>query len=158
MSETLADTGEFGLIDRIDNVVKKEGITNSGLTTGIGDDAASFIPGDGYEILITCDSMVEGRHYLPDHISPSDLGRRAMVMNISDIGAMGGRPLYAVVSLGLRSDTSVADVEEMYRGFLSGLNPFKASLIGGNINRAGYFNFIDITTISEGEKNKKNFL
>jgi len=155
MSETLADTGEFVLIDRINNVVKEEGITNSGLTTGIGDDAASFMPGSSYEILVTCDSMVEGRHYLPDHISPRDLGRRAMVMNISDIGAMGGRPLYAVVSLGLRSDTALADVEEMYRGFLSELNPFKASLIGGNITKSDYSNFIDITLIGEVDKDKK---
>ena len=101
MSETLASTGEFALINRINNIIKEEGITNPGLSIGIGDDAASFTPNKGYEIIVTCDSMVEGRHYLLDHIAPKDLGKRAMVMNISDIGAMGGRPLYALVSLGL---------------------------------------------------------
>ncbi len=76
--------------------------------------------------MVTCDSMVEGRHYLPEHITPLDLGRRAMVSNISDIGAMGGTPLYALVSLGLNHSTPVKDVEALYRGFLAELNPFGA--------------------------------
>jgi len=41
-----------------------------------------------------------------------------MAINISDIGAMGGRPLYALISLGLKAEVFVQDVEEMYRGFL----------------------------------------
>jgi thiamine-monophosphate kinase len=98
--------------------------------------------------------MVEGRHYLPDHINPLDLGRRGMALNISDIGAMGGQPLYALVSLGLRVNTLAADVEAMYRGFLVELNPFGASIIGGNLTRSGDCMFIDITLIGEGEKGK----
>lgn len=154
MSETLASTGEFALISRIDSIIKEEGIANTGLRIGIGDDAASFMPGSGYEIIVTCDSMVENRHYLPGYIAPADLGRRAMVMNISDIGAMGGIPLYALVSLGMRGDTALEYVEEMYRGFIAELNPFKASLIGGNITRSDHVNFIDITLIGEVEKDK----
>ncbi len=93
--------------------------------------------GPGYELLVTCDCMVEGRHYLPGNISPFDLGRRAMTLNISDIGAMGGRPLYALISLGLKAEIFVRDVEEMYRGFLAELNPFGASIIGGNLTSIG---------------------
>ncbi|MBW1806146.1 MAG: thiamine-phosphate kinase [Deltaproteobacteria bacterium] len=152
MTETLAEIGEFGLIDRIDELLKKEGIKGSGVILGIGDDAASFIPNDGYELLVTCDCMVEGRHYLADRILPFDLGRRSMVMNISDIGAMGGRPMYALVSLGLKVDTPVTHVEAMYRGFMSELAPFEASIIGGNITRSDLSAFIDITLIGEVER------
>ena len=70
MTETLADLGEFGLIDRIDKLLQREGIQAPGVTLGIGDDAASFRPQAGYEMLVTCDSIVEGRHYLPDYITP----------------------------------------------------------------------------------------
>jgi thiamine-monophosphate kinase len=98
--------------------------------------------------------MVEGRHYLPDHITPLALGRRAMVLNISDIGAMGGLPLYALVSLGLKADTLVKDVEAMYRGFIAELNPFGASIIGGNVTKAEHAMFIDITLIGEVEPDK----
>ena len=154
MTEILADIGEFVLIDRIHELLQKEGVQTPGLTLGIGDDTASFLPHAGYEVLVTCDSMVEGRHYLPQHITPLELGRRAMVLNISDIGAVGGKPLYSLVSLGLRADTPVSDVEAMYSGFVSELNPFGASIIGGNLTKSGDSPFIDITLIGEVEHGK----
>ena len=49
-------------------------------------------------------------------MSPHDVGRRAMTLNISDIGAMGGRPRYALISLGLRADMPLDDVIDVYRG------------------------------------------
>jgi thiamine-monophosphate kinase len=82
------------------------------------------------------------------------LGRRAMVANISDIGAMGGLPRYSLVSLGLREDTLITEVESMYRGFLQELNPFKASIIGGNITKTEGPNFIDITLVGEVKQGK----
>ncbi|KAF0118416.1 MAG: Thiamine-monophosphate kinase, partial [bacterium] len=116
-------------------LVNRDGLRSERLSLGIGDDTASFLPRPGYELLVTCDSMIEGRHYLPQHISFMDLGRRAMTLNISDIGAMGGTPLYALISLGLRAEMFVRDVEEIYRGFIAELNPFGASIIGGNLTR-----------------------
>jgi thiamine-monophosphate kinase len=77
-----------------------------------------------------------------------------MVLNISDIGAMGGHTLYALVSLGLRADTPVKDVEAMYRGFIAELNPFDAAIIGGNLTKSEGANFIDITMIGEIEAGK----
>jgi thiamine-monophosphate kinase len=154
MRERVSDIGEFGLIRRIGDLVNQEGIRSGRVTLGIGDDTASFVPRPGYELLVTCDCVVEGRHYLPGRISSLDLGRRAMALNISDIGAMGGKPLYALISLGLKADILVYDVEEMYRGFLRELNPFGASIIGGNLTKSGNGIFIDVTLIGEVEQGK----
>lgn len=154
MVQTLADIGEFGLIRLINSLIDQEGVRTRQVTLGIGDDCASFTPEEGFEMLITCDCMVEGRHYLPEHTTPFDLGRRAMVMNISDIGAMGGIPLYALVSLGLRKDTPVKDIEEMYRGFLRELNPLGAGLVGGNITGTDHSNFINITLTGKVERER----
>ncbi len=154
MPERVIDIGEFGLIRRISDLLNKEGIRSEQVTIGIGDDSASFLPRPGYELLVTCDCLVEGCHYLPRKISPLDLGRRAMALNISDIGAMGGRPFYALISLGLKAEVLVQDVEEMYRGFLLELRPFGASIIGGNLTKSGNGMFIDITLIGEVEKGK----
>jgi len=154
MPERVDDIGEFGLIRRISTLLDQEGIRSERVAVGIGDDTASFLPRSGYELLITCDCMVEGRHYLPGKIRPYDLGRRAMTLNISDIGAMGGRPLYALVSLGLKPDILVRDVEEMYRGFLVELNPLGASIIGGNLTTSGNGMFIDITLVGEVEQGR----
>ncbi len=154
MPERVSDIGEFGLIQRINELLQREGIRSKQVTVGIGDDTASFLARPGYEVLVTCDCMVEGRHFLPGKIRPSDLGRRAMTLNISDIGAMGGKPLYALISLGLKTDILVRDIEDMYRGFLGELNPFGASIIGGNLTKSGDGMFIDITLIGEVEQGK----
>jgi len=50
--------------------LNQEGLPSERVTMGIGDDTASFLPRPGYELLVTCDSLVEGRHYLPGQISP----------------------------------------------------------------------------------------
>jgi thiamine-monophosphate kinase len=154
VTEHIADIGEFGLIRRISGLIERDGIRSERVTMGIGDDTAAFRPRPGYEVLVTCDAMVEGRHFLSGQIAPLDLGRRAMTVNISDIGAMGGRPLYALISLGLKAEMPVYDVEEMYRGFLSELNPFNAAIIGGNFTKCGDAMFIDITMIGEVEQGK----
>jgi thiamine-monophosphate kinase len=154
MDERLCDIGEFGLIGRIGRIVEAEGVRSERVRLGIGDDTASFLPRPGYELLVTCDAMVEGRHYLPEWSSPYQVGRRAMTVNISDIGAMGGRPLYALVSLGLKKETAVRDVEGLYRGFLAELNPFSAAIIGGNITGSENGAFIDVTLIGEVEQGR----
>jgi len=151
MHQRLADIGEFAMIKQIHDLLDREGIKGKGVTLGIGDDCAAIRPDEGFDLVVTCDCMVEGRHYLPGHTTPVQLGRRAMVMNISDIGAMGGIPLYALVSLGLKKETPVKDVLDMYRGFIQELNPLGASIIGGNITGSDSSNFINITMTGKVE-------
>ena len=151
MNETLAQIGEFGLIDRIDSLIEKEGVAGRGVTLSIGDDTAAFRSRPGFDVLVTCDATVEGKHYLPKHTTFFNIGRRAMAINISDIGAMGGMVLYALVSLGLRPDTAVKDIEALYQGFLAELNPLGGAIIGGNITSTDERMFIDVTLIGEVE-------
>jgi len=156
MGLKVSDIGEFALIEKIRGIIKKAGHGSGLLVHGIGDDAAVFRPPEqGCELLVTCDTMVEGHHYLKEYITPFETGRRAMVMNISDIGAMGGIPLYALVTLGLASSDMVNDIEEMYRGFLTELKPFGATIIGGNITGIDRNPFIDITLIGSVNKDFK---
>lgn len=150
-AERVGELGEFGLIARIQALLDEEGPQCSRVSLGLGDDAAAFRPRPGFEVLVTCDSLVEGRHFLRERIGPMDLGRRAMVMNISDIGAMGGIPAYAIVSLGLQDDTPAAWVDDLYRGFLQELNPFQACIIGGNLTKSESGLFLDVTLIGEIE-------
>jgi thiamine-monophosphate kinase len=154
MNQTLKQVGEFGLIDKIHEMIAKEGIQPPKNLLGIGDDCAAFQPRPGYDLLVTCDCMVEDRHYLPRFMSSHDVGRRAMSLNISDIGAMGGRPRYALISLGLRADMPLDDVIAVYRGFLAELNPFEALIIGGNVTKSDGANFMDITLIGEVESGR----
>lgn len=146
--------GEFELIDNVRQQIRGKGVASGRLAIGIGDDAACFRPREGYDLLVTCDAMVEGQHYLPGLVTPFEVGRRAMAANISDIGAMGGQPLYALVSLGLSSPAVHTDIEALYDGFLAELNPMGGAIAGGNITRLNGANFVDITLIGEVEAGK----
>ncbi len=151
MNETLAHVGEFGLIRRIRDLLKARGAAGTGLIFGAGDDTAAMTPRPGHDILATCDAMVEGRHFVRSFMSPREIGRRAMAVNVSDIAAMGGFPRWALVSLGLDANVPVKEVLETYEGILDQLNPLNAVVAGGNITRCDGGSFIDITLIGEVE-------
>lgn len=145
----VSDIGEFALIKRIKELTDSLNNKSERILVDSGDDTAAFTPRPGYEILITCDTMVEGRHYLKEYFTPFETGRRAMVMNISDIGAMGGMPVYAFISLGLNPSMPVIDMENIYKGFIHELAPFNAGIIGGNITRTDGPAFINVTLTGE---------
>ena len=71
-----------------------------GVVLGPGDDAALVEVGDHLEVL-TADLLIEGVHFLLATAAPADLGYKALVVNVSDVAAMGGSPRYAMVSLGI---------------------------------------------------------
>lgn len=135
----IRDLGEFGLIRSIQELVC-EGQQQSGdddfrLLLGIGDDAAAWHTPEAIE-LATTDTLVDGVHFRHDLTSWEDLGWKSMAVNLSDIAAMGGRPLYALVTLGLTQDTGVENVRELYRGMLAACRAYGCRIAGGDIVRS----------------------
>ena len=118
---TVAEVGEFGLIDRLARVLRPSGRDplkpEADGEIGIGDDAALWTPRRGVREVLTTDALIEGVHFRHTTTSWKDLGWKALAENVSDVAAMGARPTRAFVTLGLRPDTWVADLEELYRGF-----------------------------------------
>jgi thiamine-monophosphate kinase len=118
---TVADIGEFGLISRLAWIVAPRGrdplqpeVAGS---LGIGDDAAVWEPRPGFREVLTTDALIENVHFRHATSSWRDLGWKALAENVSDIAAMGARPTRAFVTVGVRPDTLVADLEELYYGF-----------------------------------------
>lgn len=156
--QTIASIGEFALIERIRAVL--EGPLNRpaapgapcDLRLGIGDDAAIIRPQPGWDLALTCDTQVCGRHFDPRWMGPRVIGRRAMMVSLSDIAAMGGEPRHALVSLGLPGSMEVAAVEELNRGFLDALEGTEAHIVGGNITGCGREWFVDITLVGRVEQ------
>ncbi|MFP3895923.1 MAG: thiamine-phosphate kinase [Anaerolineales bacterium] len=142
----ISDLGEFPLIDRINEIVSTE---RSDVVVGIGDDVAVLVSdADGDDlILATVDSQVEDIHFLRDLITPKQLGRRALAINLSDIAAMGGRPQYALVSLALPSDTEVTWVKALYRGLREEGDRFETAIVGGNMASSSGQAFIDVCVL-----------
>lgn len=140
---TISEFGEFSLIERLQQILPQS--TGSELLLGIGDDCAVVKIEPDRALLLTCDIQVQDRHFLLQNISAYQLGRRAMAVNLSDIAAMGGRPLYALVSLGLPPHYSVSDYEALFQGMRDELKSFKALIIGGNLAQTEQKLIIDIT-------------
>jgi thiamine-monophosphate kinase len=73
----------------------------NGIRLGIGDDCALIRPRPGEEIAITTDLSIAGRHFRLDWHPPESIGHRALARGLSDLAAMGARPIAAFLSLGL---------------------------------------------------------
>ena len=102
---------------------------------GIGDDAAILKPGPG-RLLVTKDLLVEGYDFIFSLHDPRLLGRKSLNVNLSDIAAMGGCPLYAVLGLGLPSAISLDWVVEFFAGLKEAGRAAGVTLVGGDLSQA----------------------
>ena len=100
---------------------------------GVGDDAAIVQPRAGYELAISADMLVEGRHFFRG-ADPERLGHKALAVNLSDLAAMGATPCWATLALALpRVDP--AWLSGFSRGFLALARRYRVDLIGGDTTR-----------------------
>lgn len=149
--------GEFRLIDLLARITEegqgKLSAHRQQLVIGIGDDAAAWRNDDSLN-LVTIDCLVQGVHFTWDVTTWKELGWKSLAISLSDIAAMGGVPRYALVSLGLPSDTEVDDVADLYRGMIELGNHFGVAIIGGNISDAAIV-FISTTVLGSATGDDK---
>ncbi|OIO37671.1 MAG: thiamine-phosphate kinase [Candidatus Omnitrophica bacterium CG1_02_49_10] len=126
----LKDIGEFALIERI----RKSTKTGRSVVEGIGDDAAVIKVAKNRYMLFTSDMLIEGVHFTLKTARPSQIGHKALGVNISDIAAMGGTPRYAVVSVGIPPDMDVKFADELYGGIQKLADRFSIDIVGGDTN------------------------
>src|SRR6201987_874788 len=70
------------------------------LALGVGDDCALLTPAPGMQLAVSTDMLVEGRHFFP-HADPYQLGHKCLAVNLSDLAAMGAKPLGFTLALSL---------------------------------------------------------
>jgi len=106
---------------------------------GIGDDCALIGPKTGEELAVTTDLSIAGRHFRLDWHPPESVGHRALARGLSDLAAMGARPVAAFLSLGLPRRLTVASarrpawVERFLDGLLALAAASKTPLAGGDL-------------------------
>lgn len=138
--------GEFGLIGRyFTRAILQQAGGHAAVALGIGDDAALLEPTPGHQWVISTDSLVQGVHF-PERYCPVDLGYRALAVAVSDLAAMGARPLAFTLAL------TLPEVDETWlKSFSDGLAQsaldHRISLVGGDTTR-GPLN-IGITVFGE---------
>ncbi len=151
------DLGEFGVIDLLTEMVTSgragpDNATPHGfrLLVDAGDDTAAWRCREGTE-LYTTDTVVEGVHFTRATTPWYDLGWKLMAANVSDVAAMGGLPLYALVTLGLPGETDVGDLESLYRGMVDLGNRYGVAVVGGDVVRSpAVFVTVGLTGVCDG--------
>lgn len=135
---------EFDFINSI-----RKRVTSS-IVTGIGDDAAVFRSNAGKETIVSVDLLIEDIDFRRTTTPPYLLGHKALAVSLSDLAAMGSRPLSALISIGVPADIWQTDfVDRMYDGWLDLANRYGVQLIGGDTSRAHEHIVIDSIAIGE---------
>ncbi len=124
------------------------------LVLGIGDDCAVVRKSAGMVELWTTDTLVEGVHFDLSWHRPELLGRKAVSVNVSDIGAMGGRPRFALLSLGLTAACDKDWLDSFMEGFLAVLGEHDMVLVGGDTVYSGERIMLSVTVCGEMEEEK----
>ncbi len=116
----------------IEHIVRSGPTGLPGLLQGAGDDCAVLSLADDSVLLLTMDTLLEGVHFDPAWHTAEKLGWKTVAVNISDIAAMGGRPSWCLLSLGLPPGKDPAWVESFSRGLDQALRRYGCQLIGGD--------------------------
>jgi thiamine-monophosphate kinase len=131
----LRELGEFGLIDRIARAAARRRGSRDVLL-GIGDDAALLRARAGETWVVSTDAFFEGVHFRLTSESPRTVGRRALAASLSDLAAMGARPLACLLSLAAAPAQSVSSLDGVVAGLLEESARHACPLVGGNTSRA----------------------
>lgn len=128
----------------------RERASTSSSVTGIGDDAAVFQTTAGKETVVTTDLLVEDIDFRRTTIPPYLLGHKALAVSLSDIAAMGARPRWSLISIGVPSDVWQTDfANRFYSGLFELANRYDVQLIGGDTSRTEEKIVIDSIVIGE---------
>ncbi len=140
---------EFDFIKRIRAEAEKRR-SASGLLRGIGDDAAIINQTTGRESVVTTDLLVEDVDFHRGTTQPFLLGHKALAVSLSDIAAMGARPLWALLSIGLPQDIwDSSFLEGLFGGFFALADRYDVRLIGGDLSRTPEKIVIDSIVIGD---------
>ena len=128
---TLADVGEFGLVDELVRRFPQD----ASVVVGPGDDAAVLRVRTGH-VVVSTDLLVEGAHFRRDWATAADIGHRAAAQNLSDINAMGGRATALTIALAAPGDLPAEWALDFAEGFASECSEVGAVVVGGDLARA----------------------
>ena len=148
--KAVGDIGEFKLIERLARLIP----SSPNVVESIGDDCA-VVRMFGKNMLVTCDMFIENVHFRRSFYRAEDIGWKVAAGAISDIAAMGGTPLFCVVSLACPETTEVVFIEDLYKGMNSIMSRCGAVIIGGNTARNQSGLIIDIMVM--GDAHGRNY-
>jgi thiamine-monophosphate kinase len=146
---------EFEFIKKLKN--KSSAFANSQFSSriGIGDDCAVLLKDSKTDLVITADLLVEDIDFRISWSKPEFIGHKALAVSLSDVAAMGAKPVWAMTSIGVPASVWNSDfVEKFYDGWFRLAEKFQVELVGGDISKTPDKIVIDSIVAGEVKKNK----
>lgn len=137
----LSDLGEAGLLRKI-----RDRFQDPAVAVGIGDDAAVVDIPPGHSIVYCSDLLAENTHFIRTLHPPDSVGYKAVAVNVSDVGAMGGIPMHFLISLAVPGDLDWTWIDGFFNGIEKSCSRFGISLVGGDSSSADRI-FVDVSMI-----------
>lgn len=143
--KTVRSWGERGILRHLARLATR----GPGVVVGIGDDAAglAFPKRAGQLLLVACDALVENVHFSRKISTPEEIGWKLAAVNLSDIAAMGGKPLALVTTMVFPAKLPVTVVKGIARGFRACCRKYRAAWVGGDTTGSPAGIFLDATVL-----------
>lgn len=135
---------EFDFIKYLERKVPK----SNRISLGIGDDAAVVRLTPGKELVVSTDAIVEGVDFILKDLSPEKIGRKALAINLSDLAAMGAKPVAFVITVGKPKILSTTWLQRFYNGLLKLAEEYNVPCAGGDFSHSEKF-FANVTIFGE---------
>ncbi len=133
--------GEFELISEC---FSQAGRSRADVVLGVGDDGAVVQIREGFDLVVTTDTMVQGVHFFPD-VDPRALGHKLVAVNVSDLAAMGAEPCWLSLAISLPQVDNVW-LQAFAEGLSETADYYNCQLIGGDTTRGP----LTLTVIAKG--------
>jgi len=145
-------TSEFEFIEYLRRRSAKNG---KRIITGIGDDAAVISQSSRRDMVISTDMLAEDIDFKLEWATPAFLGHKVLAVSLSDIAAMGAKPLWSIISIGIPQVLWEADfLKEFYQGWYELAEEHQVKLVGGDISKTPDKVVIDSVVGGEVKKNR----
>jgi thiamine-monophosphate kinase len=151
MTTPINSIGEFGLIERLTSNIKLH--EENKTVKGIGDDTAVIQTGNQLTLL-TKDLLVEGVHFNVMYTPLKHLGYKSVVVNLSDIYAMNGKPTHIIAGIAISSRYTVEALEEIYEGMKLACEKYKVDFVGGDTTSSYSGLSISVTALGKVNSDK----
>ena len=126
---------------------------NRSVVKGIGDDCAIVRPAQENDLVFTTDFVLEGRHFSLATHSAQEVGYKALARSLSDLAAMGSKPVFCLVSLAVPERLGSRWIDGFYKGLLSLGTRYKITVAGGDLSSFGSV-VVDVMCCGQVQRNK----
>jgi thiamine-monophosphate kinase len=151
LNSELSRMNEFDFIRRLREQTRRRK-HSARVIAGIGDDASLISQIANRQLVVTTDLLVEGIDFYPEAGPPRLLGHKALAVSLSDIAAMGARPFWSFVSIGMPRQVWQDDFKDkFFAGYLELADQYGVTLAGGDVSETKEGIVIDSIVLGELE-------